>query len=329
MFLMMGSGLSVTTINKWRACILFAIGVCVICFLLLRYSPVLPFNYVRNQIVATSMNTASHQHIAHIVAAPTEIETIIGNMFMGSDERSETEEIETTGISANTDGFDLLEEGIYIRDIFGIGFSGKLMLVLDPSRIIIGTAAVPGEEPATVQSMVESYGAIAGINGGWYAGYAPTGFVIAGNTRVFPPSEHNDQVNIVGFTEDNVLVMGAYNEQEAHGARIRDCLSCDPILIVNGSPLITTGDGGWGIAPRTAIAQRKDGAVLLLTLDGRQSHSIGATLIQVQDVLMDNYAHNAIGLDGGCSTAMYYRGGYLNKPSLGFERDIPTAFLVR
>ena len=321
--------MSMTTIKKRRTGTLTVTVVCAALFLLLRYSAVPMFKYIRHQIVATSMTTASHQHIAHIAAAPPEIETIMANMFMGSDRRPEAEEIETMKIPVDTEGFSLLEEGIYLRDIYGMGYSGKLMLVLDPSRIIIGTAAVPGEEPATVQSMVQSYGATAGINGGWYAGYSPTGFVIAGNVCVFSSSESGEQVNIVGFTDGNVLVTGVYNEEEARDAGIRDSLSSYPILIMNGSPLIAEGDGGWGIAPRTAIAQRKDGAVLLLTLDGRQSHSIGATLRQVQDVLMENHAHNAVGLDGGCSTAMYYRGGYLNKPSLGLERSIPTAFLVR
>jgi len=301
---------------------------CTALFLLLRYASIPPFQYARHQIVATAMTTTSHQQIAHIVAAHAEIQSVMANAYMGIEGQFESSEIETAIISAKTEGFMLLEEGIYIRDIFGIGFSGKLMLVLEPSRIIIGTASIPGEEPATVQSMVELYGAVAGINGGWYAGYAPTGFIITNHVRVFPSSEHYNQVSIVGFTEDNVLVMGMYNEQEAIDAGIRDSLSCYPALIIDGEPMITSGDGGWGIAPRTAIAQRKDGAVLLLTLDGRQSHSIGATLRQVQDVLMENHAHTAIGLDGGCSTAMVYRGTYLNKPSLGFERPIPTAFLV-
>mgnify|MGYP000618140476 CR=1 FL=1 len=30
--------------------------------------------------------------------------------------------------------------------------------------------------------------------------------------------------------------------------------------------MITNGDGGWGVGPRTAIGQRKDGTVLLLSL---------------------------------------------------------------
>jgi exopolysaccharide biosynthesis protein len=123
--------------------------------------------------------------------------------------------------------------------------------------------------------------------------------------------------------------MGKFNEQEARNISLRDGFSSYPTLILNGEPQIAYGDGGWGIAPRTAIGQRRDGAVLLLTIDGRQSHSIGATLLQVQRVLMDNHAHNAVGLDGGRSTAMYYRGEYLNNPSLGIERYIATAFLVR
>ena len=42
--------------------------------------------------------------------------------------------------------------------------------------------------------------------------------------------------------------------------------------------MITNGDGGWGVGPRTAIGQRKDGTVLLLVIDGRQpGYSVGAT----------------------------------------------------
>ena len=58
-------------------------------------------------------------------------------------------------------------------------------------------------------------------------------------------------------------------------------------MIVNGKKTINNGDGGMGIAPRTAIAQRKDGAIILLVIDGRQVNSLGATLREVQDVLYD------------------------------------------
>jgi hypothetical protein len=89
------------------------------------------------------------------------------------------------------------------------------------------------------------------------------------------------------------------------------------------------GDGGWGIAPRTAIGQRKTGEVLFLVIDGRTIDSIGATLKDIQDILLQYGAYNASNLDGGSSTTMYFNGKVINKPSdkLG-ERTVPTAFIV-
>ena len=37
-------------------------------------------------------------------------------------------------------------------------------------------------------------------------------------------------------------------------------------LIVNGKVAKIHGDGGWGTAPRTVIAQRRDGIVLFLII---------------------------------------------------------------
>ena len=64
--------------------------------------------------------------------------------------------------------------------------------------------------------------------------------------------------------------------------------------------MITNGDGGWGVGPRTAIGQRKDGTVLLLVIDGRQpGYSVGATLRDLQNILYEEGAVIAANLDGG------------------------------
>ena len=84
-----------------------------------------------------------------------------------------------------------------------------------------------------------------------------------------------------------------------------------------------------GIAPRTAIGQRKDGAILFLVSDGRQVRSIGATLKDVQDIMLEYGAYNATNLDGGSSPTMYYDGEVINNPCdpLG-ERSIPSVVYV-
>ena len=57
-----------------------------------------------------------------------------------------------------------------------------------------------------------------------------------------------------------------------------------------------------GLNPRTAIGQRSDGAMLLLTIDGRQPSSMGATYEDLIEVMMNYGAVNAANLDGGSST---------------------------
>ena len=97
------------------------------------------------------------------------------------------------------------------------------------------------------------------------------------------------------------------------------------------SAQITRGDGGWGVGPRTAIGQRKDGTVLFLVIDGRQpGYSVGATLRDIQNIMYEEGAVIAANLDGGSSSTLYYNGKVINKPAdlLG-ERMIPTAFVVK
>ena len=79
------------------------------------------------------------------------------------------------------------------------------------------------------------------------------------------------------------------------------------------------------------VGMTKDGTMLFLVIDGRKpGYSIGATLVDSQNILYENGAYIAANLDGGSSTTLYYNGKVVNKPAdlLG-ERMIPTAFIVK
>ena len=56
---------------------------------------------------------------------------------------------------------------------------------------------------------------------------------------------------------------------------------------------------------------RADGAVLMLVIDGRQPHSLGATYKDCIDVMLEYGAVNAGNLDGGSSTILLYDGEVL------------------
>ena len=98
-------------------------------------------------------------------------------------------------------------------------------------------------------------------------------------------------------------------------------------LIINGE--IQTQNLQSGVNPRTAIGQREDGAILLLVLDGRAINTLGATMENVVDIMLQYGAVNAGNLDGGSSSVMVYNGEIINHcASVTGPRSIPTGFIV-
>ena len=108
---------------------------------------------------------------------------------------------------------------------------------------------------------------------------------------------------------------------------------------VGGMPLLVRG--GTNVArtcssyfcsrnPRTGIGVTADGHVLLVTVDGRKSTSVGMTLIGFANYLIGLGAVRAVNLDGGGGSTMWVQGqGIVNDPSdSSGERPVTNAVLV-
>ena len=224
-------------------------------------------------------------------------------------------------------------DGIILVDVMKKGFNGTMIIVLDPSRVFVGFPGFYGGSGMLLDELTRRYDALGGINGGGFideggggSGGLPEGLtIVEGETYLWVDSGAS-----AAFDENNILHVGYYTKEAAAADGIRDCVSFGPALIVNG---VGEYDAIMesGINPRTAIGQREDGAVLMLCVDGRQLHSIGASFGDIRDVMLDFGAVNACSLDGGSSTVMYYNGEYLNSPSSasGTSRYLPNAFLIR
>lgn len=238
---------------------------------------------------------------------------------------------------SNEENTDDSTPDIEVIDVSGATYSGKLMIVKDPSRVFVGIVPVFGEgDGQKVDVMCGRYGAVAGINGGEFVDgdntctALPVGLVISQGKLVY--GDLNGTYHVTGFTKDNVLVVGNMTGQQALDLGIRDCVNINnnigPFLIINGELQDVTGVGG-GLNPRTAIGQRADGAVLLLAIDGRQANSLGASFSDLMYIMNEYGAVNASTMDGGTSTQMVYNGEVINNPySPWGARECPTAFLV-
>ncbi|MBQ6206486.1 MAG: S-layer homology domain-containing protein, partial [Oscillospiraceae bacterium] len=105
-------------------------------------------------------------------------------------------------------------------------------------------------------------------------------------------------------------------------------------LLAENGKVVTTTQTTRG--PRTAVGQKPDGTLIFYTIDGRVSgHSIGATLYQTAQRLVELGCSTVLGLDGGGSTTISVtmpdsrQGATINIPSEGSERAVSNKlFLV-
>lgn len=231
------------------------------------------------------------------------------------------------------------DSNLKIQKIESNRFVGYILEIPDPSRVQVATAADINEKGDTTSNIAKNNNAVAAINGGGFydpngtgTGRLPYGFILhEGKYLLGEQVDFDEEVDFIGLTKKGNLIAGTYSKRELEELGAVEGLTFGPPLIINGEKVIKSGDGGWGISPRSAIGQKKDGTILFLVIDGRQpGYSIGATLVDMQNIMYEQGAEIAANLDGGSSTTLYYNGQVVNKPAdlLG-ERMIPTAFIVR
>lgn len=285
-----------------------------------------PFKAVREMLVTTAMNTMTHQYFATMFLDQEEIDEIIARNRPS--EEIGNQDLNDIKIS------DAVDDGIELIDVSSSSFKGYLLIINDPSRVKLATAPRLGTVGATTSQIVEANDAIGGINGGGFkddalgTGGKPDGLLMQ-DGKLINGYEYSSY-KVVGLDYDNKLIVSNSTSYSAlKKLNVRDAVSFGPVIVINGQPTIYSGTGGYGIHPRSAIGQRKDGAILMLVIDGRQVDSLGATLKNVQDIMLQYGAYNAFNLDGGASSTLVYNNKVVNHPSdIMGERYVPCAFII-
>lgn len=320
--------------------------VCLGAFLFLFYGP---WSGFRNFWITSAMTTMNHRYLATWFYSDEVIaEVLASNTITEVNEVSDPNSIRfkkyTTAIYRNEYEKEILTKDpnndLYkVINISGGSYQGFLVAVYDPSRISIATTKYLGKRGESILTVSERENAIIAMNaGGFYDpdwnsnGALPHGTVIQNGKVVSDFQDANMGGGFIGFTNENKLVLGKMSKEEALKVGYRDAVEFGPFLIVNGKRSFIKGNGGWGIAPRTAIGQRQDGIVLLLVINGRIPSSIGADMVDLCDI-MENYgAYNAANLDGGSSSELVIQNKIINTPVAGGEnglRNMSTFWVVK
>ena len=316
-----------------------------------------PNKSFRNWLITSAMTTMEHQYFAYWFYGDDIINLVLDDNSVIETENETDEQLVSVGsidfdkliykneyeeqVLTKDEGNDLYK----IIDISRDGYKGKLAVIYDPSKVKIGTAKNIGTslDTSNGQYLVDiskRYNAVIAVNASGFVdpeynstGGVPRGYVISNGKLVIDNVWGRGYGGLVGFDNNNKLILStSMTSSQAISKGIRDAVQYGPFLVVNGKQSYIKGNGGWGIAPRTAIGQREDGIVLLLTIDGRQIGSPGADMGDLAQIMVDYGAVNASNMDGGTSTAMILNHKIISNPRNGsfkpVTRPIPDGWIV-
>ncbi|MDP0499872.1 MAG: phosphodiester glycosidase family protein [Verrucomicrobiota bacterium JB022] len=149
------------------------------------------------------------------------------------------------------------------------------------------------------------------------------------NLSVQPHVELDGEGNVLSIVPSNGFV-GTFTE----------AIAARPVLIDNGVKTTTAqwdreGVGASGSFtdrnPRTVIGVTADNKLILMVIDGRQAeHSAGASLYELQDIMLGVGAVEALNLDGGGSSSLAIFDETVTQPSdLEGARAVPNFVVIR
>lgn len=303
-----------------------------------------PNHKFRNWWITTAMASGHHKWFANVFYSNDTIRKVLSE--------NKVEEVEE---DTDTDSITFVQEksysSIYEKQILEHkekalyklirikehDYSGYLVAIYDPSRIKLATSSNNKNGGQTMVAISKEHDAKVAINASGfsrsYGSLIPTGTVIKNGKIESVGGKNTHGGGLIGFTKDNVLMLTAKSPKEAIKKGMKNAVTFGPFLIVNGKKANIKGNGGWGVANRTAIAQRKDGIVLFLVIDGRGADGSNGITIEGLINILDRYgAYNAANLDGGGSSSLVINNELINNPR-GYAytgaRYLPNAWIVK
>ena len=212
-----------------------------------------------------------------------------------------------------------VKEGVLLVRIKGSGYQGVLAVLKDSSKMRCCAAAHIGGYGELLEDFVPRCNGIIGVNASGF--YDPDGVGNGGTVDGLAICEGKEYGYHVTYgrkrmefrTDDKMYIVDA---DTSVASNVRDAVEFSPALIVDGKALIDEQSGFRSIQPRTVIAQAKDGDVMMLVIEGRLvGRSLGIGLPDCTEILLRYDAYQAMNMDGGTSSVMWYDGEYVTKCS--------------
>ena len=176
---------------------------------------------------------------------------------------------------------------------------------------------------AKTTEMATEVNAILAINGDYY-GVQENGYVLK-NGVLYRQTATKNRQDLVIYKDGS---FGIINEEQISATDLLDngaynILSFGPGLVDNGEIIVSTNTEvakAMANNPRTAIGKIDDLHYVFVVSDGRTNESKGLSLYELAGFMKNLGVETAYNLDGGGSSAMYFNGNLVNKPTTNGNR---------
>lgn len=294
-----------------------------------------PYDNTRKTIISTVLATR-HAYLINDLVPKSMLDTMLG-IDENDDSTEAFEDMKKINVKYK------VGNEINRYDIHTQRFDGYILEIKNPLKVKVAMTKYLGKMGQKTSEMAADHNGVAAINGGSFidkssdgtayagTGSEPGGFVISGGKIVYPQGNVNENTveNVVAFTKNGELIVGDHTISQLKKLNVQEAMCFrKPNIIINGMRQVKN-KMEEGLNPRTAVGQKADGTVIFLVIDGRKVTSPGASLYDVQEIMIKQGALNAGALYGGYSSTMYYKGNVINSPNAwDGERSVATAFYV-
>jgi exopolysaccharide biosynthesis protein len=221
-------------------------------------------------------------------------------------------------------------------------FKGRLIKITDPSKVHLEMAQIHNkgtskERGEWIDEIVSRTGTKAAINASGFNdpdqmnwGSHPMGIIIS-NGVLLQDYDNTSGDTVLAITLQNKVITGKYSSAELLKLGVREAMSFRPQLIVNGKSMLEDAKTDvWGYQPRSAVGQTSDGSIVFIQIDGRRAASIGASMKDVADLMLQYDVINAMAMDGGTSSFLSFNGKTQTVSPISDPRGrfIPNAWIV-
>lgn len=226
------------------------------------------------------------------------------------------------------------ENGVLILRVYCGNSRGVMAILKDSTRLHNRPSGTLGIVGQTVGKITEANGGILGVNSGAFAddGYGNGGDLdgmAVCDGKIVGDRFYGNYKRIELRDDGKMYIVDSatlvYNDT------LQAC-EFKPALIIDSKIVVDDNCGWTAPAPRTVLGQSERLEAMIVVIEGRFADSPGCSVVDIAELMREYDCAQALNLDGGTSSIMYYKGEYITRCSntaLPSGRPVPTALVYK